>query len=63
MPKILFIAAHRPDRSPSQRYRFEQYFDYLRQNGFECHLSYLLNANDDRVFYSGGNLIQKFLIT
>ena len=63
MPKILFIAAHRADRSPSQRYRFEQYFDYLGQYGFECHLSYLLNANDDRVFYSGGNLIQKFLIT
>ena len=29
MKKVLFIAMHRPDRSPSQRYRFEQYFDYL----------------------------------
>ena len=32
MAKILFIAAHRPDRSPSQRYRFEQYFNFLQEN-------------------------------
>lgn len=63
MPKILFIAAHRPNRSPSQRYRFEQYFDFLNQNGFEYKLSYILNEHDDDVFYSSGHLIQKFLIT
>ena len=26
---ILFVAHHRFDRSPGQRYRFEQVFDYL----------------------------------
>jgi len=63
MPKILFIAAHRPNRSPSQRYRFEQYFAFLTENGYECELSYILNDKDDKILYSPGNLIQKFLIT
>ena len=63
MPKILFIAAHRPNRSPSQRYRFEQYFDFLRANGYECELSYILSEFDDQLFYSKGNIFEKFLIT
>lgn len=63
MPKILFIAAHRPNRSPSQRYRFEQYFDFLHENGYECELSYILSEPDDKHFYSPGNILQKFMIT
>ena len=60
MPKILFIAAHRPDRSPSQRFRFEQYLDFLRGHGFECELSYLIDAEDDKRFYAPGNYTFKF---
>ncbi len=63
MPKILFIAAHRPNRSPSQRYRFEQYFPFLKENGYECELSYIIDANADRIFYRPGNIFRKFLIT
>lgn len=63
MPKILFIAAHRPDRSPSQRYRFEQYFNFLRVNGYTCELSYIISEKDDHVFYSPGNMIGKLFIT
>lgn len=63
MKKILFIAAHRPNRSPSQRYRFEQYFNFLRENGFECELSFILTEAEDRIFYSSGNIFLKFLIT
>lgn len=63
MPKILFIAAHRPERSPSQRYRFEQYFAFLEQQGYRCELSYLLDADDDSVFYAPGNILRKSLIT
>lgn len=59
MPKILFIASHRLNRSPSQRYRFEQYFDYLNKNGFECHLSPIITERDDEVFYKQGKLFQK----
>lgn len=62
MPRILFIASHRPDRSPSQRYRFEQYFAFLEKNGFSCELSYIINANDDLYFYSPGHFFRKLWI-
>jgi glycosyltransferase involved in cell wall biosynthesis len=60
--KVLFIASHRPDRAPGQRFRFEQYFSFLNENGFQCELSYLLDENDDRVFYSKGNVLNKAAI-
>jgi glycosyltransferase involved in cell wall biosynthesis len=62
MKKVLFIASHRKDRSPSQRFRFEQYFDHLRENGFDCHLSNLLSAEDDKAFYGTGNFSEKISI-
>ncbi len=62
MPKILFIASHRPDRSPAQRFRFEQYLAFLKKNGFDYDFSYLITAEDDKIFYSPGNLHNKLLI-
>lgn len=62
MPKVLFIAAHRPGRSPSQRFRFEQYISYLSENGWESDLAYLLNEKQDALFYSKGKYWQKFFI-
>lgn len=57
--KILFITLHRKMRSPGQRFRFEQYIDYLVQNGFECTHSPLLTAADDKIFYGRGNILGK----
>jgi len=62
MKKVLFVCLHRPDRSPSQRFRFEQYLDYLRHNGFDCEFSWLLNEQDDKYFYNQGKLFQKAVI-
>ncbi len=62
MKKVLFICLHRPDRSPGQRFRFEQYLSYLNQNGYECKLSFLLNQKDDKAFYSKGRLAGKVFI-
>jgi hypothetical protein len=62
MPKVLFLTLHRPNRSPSQRFRFEQYLQVLKENGFECEFSYLLNEKDDTVFYKKGHLFTKGLI-
>lgn len=62
MPKILFIAAHRPDRSPSQRFRFEQYFSFLKQHGFDYDFSYLISENQDKIFYRPGNFFTKVYI-
>jgi glycosyltransferase involved in cell wall biosynthesis len=62
MPKILFVASHRPDRSPSQRFRFEQYLSFLKQNGYDYDFSWIISERDDQVFYKPGNLTGKALI-
>lgn len=61
--KVLFIAKHRLGRAPGQRFRFEQYINYLNNNGFACRLSYLLNDYDDFIFYSKGKYLIKIWIT
>jgi glycosyltransferase involved in cell wall biosynthesis len=57
--KILFIGPHRPNRNPSQRFRIEQYFPYLQEEGFTCDYSWFIDEHDDKIFYSAGNLIGK----
>jgi glycosyltransferase involved in cell wall biosynthesis len=60
--KVLFVGLHRPWRSPSQRYRIEQFLPHLKTNHLEFGYSYLLNEADDGVFYSSGNYFGKFKI-
>jgi len=43
---ILYIVNHRPNRSPGQRFRFEQYLDALNKNGFEYDISYIISEKD-----------------
>lgn len=62
MPKILFLTVHRPNRSPSQRFRFEQYLPFLKENGFEYLHFFLLNEADDRVMYSKGKILAKLIL-
>lgn len=59
MPRILIIADHRLKRSPSQRYRFEQYLDFFKSEGFDWKLSEIITEKDDRVFYGAGNYFKK----
>jgi len=59
MKKVLFIASHRKDRAPGQRFRFEQYFDFLEQHGFQCELQYIVSAEDDKILYRQGNYLRK----
>lgn len=62
MKNILFIVAHRKGRAPGQRFRFEQYLDYLQENGYNYTISNLLNENDDYYFYQKGHILRKMLI-
>jgi glycosyltransferase involved in cell wall biosynthesis len=62
LKKILFIAAHRKDRAPNQRFRFEQYFDFLTEQGYHCELSPLITAQDDPLFYRPGHYLSKIRI-
>lgn len=60
--KLLYIAPHRPGRSPGQRFRFEQFMEHLQHEGFEITYSYLLNKLDDKIFYQKGQYLLKILI-
>lgn len=60
--KILFIVAHRPGRSPGQRFRFEQYLEYMRNSGFEYTYSYIISEKDDAYFYAKGKYFHKLFI-
>jgi len=60
--KILFIASHRKDRAPGQRFRFEQYFEWLNQNGFHCELSFLFGEKEDAILYGKGKYWKKIWI-
>lgn len=62
MPSVLILCDHRPGRSPSQRYRFEQYLKFLESKGYHFTWSYLLNKKDDDIFYSAGNTFSKVFI-
>ncbi len=62
MKKVLYIAPHRANRAPSQRFRFEQYIDFLKENGYDYTFSNLLSAQQDKMFYGDGNTIKKFLL-
>jgi glycosyltransferase involved in cell wall biosynthesis len=60
--KVLIICLHRKDRSPGQRFRYEQYLSFLEQNGYQFDISILLNEKDDKAFYSKGNYYRKTII-
>ncbi len=57
--KILFVSPHARDRVPGQRFRFEQYFDFLEANGVECNYSGLLEEKDYKYFHGRGHYIRK----
>ena len=59
MPKILFLTLHRKGRSPGQRFRHEQYLDYLESEGFEISYSPMLNERQDKIFYGSGKTLLK----
>ncbi|MBT3325591.1 MAG: glycosyltransferase family 4 protein [Gemmatimonadales bacterium] len=63
MIRILFVASHRPGRAPGQRFRFEQYLEYLEENGYQCDVSYLVTEEDDRVLYRSGSYVSKMMFT
>ena len=63
LKKVLFITAHRKDRAPNQRFRFEQYFKFLEANGYQCTQSALIvNPKEDILFYSKKNYLKKIAL-
>lgn len=59
---ILFLGLHRPGRSPSQRYRIEQFLPALKQEGFTYDYRFLLDEQMDKNFYAPGAYFGKAMI-
>lgn len=59
---ILFIAPFYRGRSPSQRYRIEQFLKLLEDEGYEYDISHLITKENDNLFYSKGKYVKKFFL-
>jgi glycosyltransferase involved in cell wall biosynthesis len=59
--KILFLIPYPLKESPSQRFRFEQYFKTLENAGFTIQCQSFLSSNNWQVFFQAGHTFQKAL--
>ncbi len=60
MPKkIFFLVPYPLGASPSQRFRFEQYFEILSKQGYQVTVQSFLNSHNWRIFFESGNGIRK----
>jgi glycosyltransferase involved in cell wall biosynthesis len=57
--KILFVVPYPLGRSPSQRFRFEQYFNVLTAAGYDFKTESFYNNAGWRAIYSSGNIAAK----
>lgn len=57
--RILFLVPYPLEESPSQRFRFEQYFGQLQQRGYGYKVQSFLNSDNWRAFFRPGNSIYK----
>lgn len=53
--KILFIVPYPLKESPSQRFRFEQYFQILKRTGYRYDVQSFLDSQNWQVFFKPGN--------
>ncbi len=61
MKKILFIVPYPIGVAPSQRFRFEQYFDLLKSNGYQYEISSFWSEKGWHLLYSQKNVMRKVL--
>jgi glycosyltransferase involved in cell wall biosynthesis len=60
--EVLFASVHPPGRAPSQRFRYEQYVDFLAEHGFRTTFAPVLKPADYGVVYGEGGYLRKGLI-
>lgn len=60
--KVLLIVNHRLGRSPGQRFRIEQYINFLEEHNYEFIVSNIISLQDDKVLYEKGNYTKKAAI-
>jgi glycosyltransferase involved in cell wall biosynthesis len=57
--KIYFIVPYPHQEAPSQRFRFEQYFDFLEVNDFEVEIYPFINQSTWKTLYGEGKVFKK----
>src|SRR5688572_17999447 len=57
--KILFLVPYPTDEAPSQRFRFEQYYSILLQNGHTYSTQSFLSLSAWKKLYRQGNVVLK----
>ena len=57
--KILFLIPYPVKEAPSQRFRFEQYFHFLKENGFQISCKSFWDEQTWKILYKSGHLLQK----
>lgn len=57
--KILFLVPYPVGESPSQRFRFEQYFDLLEKNGIEYSVESFWSLSAWKILYKPGHALAK----
>lgn len=60
--RVLFVSAHPRGCAPSQRFRFEQYVDFLAEHGFQTTFSPVVRPDEYPLLYAPGNTARKALI-
>ena len=58
-PRVLILCPYPLGKSPSQRFRFEQYIDALRANGIVIDIQAFLNMGTMHILYKPGHLLKK----
>ncbi|MDD5617696.1 MAG: glycosyltransferase family 4 protein [Candidatus Omnitrophica bacterium] len=61
--KVLFIVPYPLDTTPSQRLKFEQYFEYFRQNGITIGFSSFVSPAFRKILYKKGYTFKKVIYT
>jgi glycosyltransferase involved in cell wall biosynthesis len=59
--RILFVVPYPPGKAPSQRFRFEQYLDFLPEAGHTYRLAPFLSNATWAILYKPGNTVAKAL--
>lgn len=60
---ILVICPYPEGLSPAQRLKYEQYFDYLRENGYSIKVCPFVSHRLWSILYKPGRFVEKFLWT
>jgi glycosyltransferase involved in cell wall biosynthesis len=59
--KILFLIPYPLNESPSQRFRFEQYFEILKSKGFDYRTQSFLDHDNWKYFAESGKILLKLM--